>query len=84
MEVCIQRVAENSKCHFSECMLLFSSVLPVFLLLIMLLAKTKTTSCRRCNRNDLLDSFVLFIFQGVRVNSSRYNLTFYTVYLYLA
>ena len=63
-------------------MLLFSFVLPVFLFLIMFLAKTKTASWRRCNWNDLLDSFVLFIFQGVQVNPSRYNLTYYTVYLF--
>ena len=56
----------------------YCSVLFVFLFLIMFLAKTKTASWRRCNWNDLLDSFVLFIFQGVQVNPSRYNLTFYT------
>ena len=28
--------------------------------------------------NDCLDSFVLFIFQGVQLNPSRYNLPFYT------
>ena len=33
--------------------------------------------------NDFLDSFVLFMFQGVQVNPFRYNLPFYTIYLYL-
>lgn len=28
--------------------------------------------------NDCLDSFLLFIFQGVQLNPSRYNLPFYT------
>ena len=28
--------------------------------------------------NDCLDSFVLFIFQGVQLNPSRYNLPFHT------